>query len=224
MQDILRPLLTSEINILKRLQRKMKKTLATKEKWHHYVIALLAGIAGTYLAFHLKMGFVQGLSIQLAIIGFSLLIFMLYTLYRTRRSAKNKLSLIDALLAEKQVKVTPVDALKMAVAEEFKNEKQLYIIAYELNKVFYFNDYGFGRAYPCLKFEIYEDAFFEATGRRIHPLSEKIEPLIISSKHKWTYLEKKGWPEHLTTEPINFDALVKAYLSSDINISSNESN
>lgn len=224
MQEITRPLHGKEVNALKRLRHKMKKTLSNKVKWHLYFIALFIGVAGTDMALHLKHEFLQFLFTMLAICCFSYGTLVPYWLYRTRRDAKKKLKMLNILLADRQVKVTPVDALQIAVAEPFKHEKLLYIIAYELNKVLYFNDHGFGRAYPCLKFEIYEDVFFEATGRRIYPLSEKIEPLVISGKQKKAYQEKNGRPEHLTTESINFNVLVKAYLSPENNIPSNESN
>jgi hypothetical protein len=101
----------------------------------------------------------------------------------------------------------------MAIAPEYEDESDLYIIEVSSNEVIYLWDTGYSlnKKFPCPDFEIYEEGFFKLTGRQIYPLSEKNQPVKIDKKAKWNFMKQYGAPGHLETEKINFDELLKKY-------------
>lgn len=64
---------------------------------------------------------------------------------------------------------------------------------------------------PCLDFEIYNENFYKLLGRQVYALSERIKPVTIDKKAKWSYMRKVGAPGHLQTESKNFDKLIEEY-------------
>jgi hypothetical protein len=108
-----------------------------------------------------------------------------------------------------------INAKRIAVAEEYEDEGDLFIIEYDIDKVLYLWDYDYNRRrkFPCLSFEIYEEDFFKLFGRQVYPLSDRMNALTIDKKAKWNYMKKVGAPGHLQTERVNFDRLIQDYIS-----------
>jgi hypothetical protein len=106
-----------------------------------------------------------------------------------------------------------ITAQRIAIAPEYEDEIDLYIIELNNEELLYLWDmeYNLKKKFPCLDFEIYEDNFFKLTGRQIYPLSEKIQPVKISNKVKWNFMKQYGAPGHLETEKVNFDELLEKY-------------
>tara|TARA_R110001592_G_scaffold29412_4_gene106887 strand:+ start:534 stop:755 length:222 start_codon:yes stop_codon:yes gene_type:complete len=65
--------------------------------------------------------------------------------------------------------------------------------------------------FPCLHFEVYEEYFFNLTGKQINPLSEKIAPIQINNQAKWNFMKQYGIYVHLEVEKINFEELLLKY-------------
>jgi hypothetical protein len=138
---------------------------------------------------------------------------MPYEIYKILRKRKEFLQRLSATIDKGTVDTCLINSKRIAVAEEFEDEGDLFIIEYDTDKVLYLWDYDYNlrKKFPCLNFEIYEDNFFKLFGRQIYPLSERIKPVTIDKKAKWNYMSKIGGPEHLQTESINFDKLIEQY-------------
>ena len=106
-----------------------------------------------------------------------------------------------------------INAKRIAVAKEFEDEGDLFIIECDINKILYLWDYDYKlrKKFPCLDFEIYDDNFFTLFGRQVYPISERIKALTIDKKAKWNYMKKVGAPRNLQTDSINFDRLIEDY-------------
>ena len=130
-----------------------------------------------------------------------------------RRDSKDFLSRLTVVLQKGTVDTYLINAKRIAVAKEFEDEGDLFIIEYDTDKVLYLWDYDYNmqKKFPCLDFEIYEDSFFKLFGRQIYPLSDRIKPLTIDKKAKWNYMKKKGAAGHLETENVNFHKLIEDY-------------
>lgn len=111
------------------------------------------------------------------------------------------------------VDICSINAKRIAIAKEYEDEGDLFIIECDTDKVLYLWDYDYNmqKNFPCLNFEIYEDNFFKLFGRQVYPLSERINPLTIDKKAKWNYMSKVGAPGHLQTENKNFDKVIEEY-------------
>ena len=102
-------------------------------------------------------------------------------------------------------------ASRIAVAKEFEDEGNLYIIETENKAILYLWDTGYNlkKNFPCLEFEIYSEHFCNLIGRPINPLSEKIKPIAIDAKTKRAYLKKVGAPGQLTIENRAFEEVLE---------------
>ncbi|MDQ2657158.1 MAG: hypothetical protein M3Y60_07025, partial [Bacteroidota bacterium] len=145
----------------------------------------------------------------LALFCFAYAVIMPYERYKEIRKARRAINKVEGILDAGKVEVTPVKAKRIAVAKEYEDEGDLYIVEMENSQVLYLWDteYNLHKNFPCLEFEIYEDEFYKVIGRQINPLSEKIKPVIIPEESKWNYLGKTD-PQHMEVERKNFDKLV----------------
>lgn len=213
-QEISRPLLADEVSMLKEVVEKANKKLKSKRKIYHLIIAVLISTVAMYLAIvYFKSDFWRPAFGTIASFAFVYVIFAPYEMYKAKRAKRKEFKKASDLLAGNMVKVIPVNALQMALAEEYEDEGTLYIIEYQRGQILYFEDYDNDQeeVFPCLTFEIYEEDFCQLTWRQLRPLGEKINPNIIPGKAKWAYMKNNHWPAHLTTVTGNFEEIVSQF-------------
>jgi len=210
-----RQLYLDEQRLLKALKTKKGKENLNKIKYYHFLFAGLLGIAFTYLAIITKIGFIAFCFGMIALFAYAFIVFMPYEIYKAKKKRKTFLKDLSSFIDKGTVDTCPVKAKRIAVAKEYEDEGDLFIIEYDNEKVLYLWDYDYNlrKKFPCLDFEIYEDKFFNLFGRQIYALSESIKPLTIDKKAKWNYMSKIGSPGHLQTQNINFDKLITDFNS-----------
>jgi hypothetical protein len=202
-----------EQRILKAILTKTTKEVKTKIKYHYFLIAAVIAIICTYLATIIKfdfLGFVFGI---ISILGYGFIVFMPYEIFKDRKKIKNFMQTLQSFIDKGTVDTFHVKSVRIALAPEFDDESDLYLVELDNGKVLYLWDteYNLNKKFPCSDFEIYEDKFFKLTGRQIYPLSDKIQPIRIDKKAKWNYMKQYGTMEHLYIESINFDELLEKY-------------
>jgi len=204
-----------EQRILKTIQAKKSKELEEQIKYHYFIIFGASGIALTYLATIIKIGFLVFIFGTLAVFAYAFIVFMPYQFYKERKRIKTFLDELNSFINKGTVNTHLIKAKRIALAKEYEDEGDLFIIEYENDKVIYLWDYDYNlkKKFPCLDFEIYEDRFFKLLGRQIYPLSKPIIPVLIDKKAKWNYMCKVGASAHLETENISFDKLIADYNS-----------
>ena len=123
------------------------------------------------------------------------------------------LNLIESYLKTEIVRTCRINAEKIALAPEYEDETDLYLIKVNENEVLHLWDleYNLKKKFPCLNFEVYEENFFTITGRQLYPLSDKIQPEKIGKKAKWNYMSKYGALGQLDVKYANFEQLVEEY-------------
>lgn len=205
-----------ELRLLKTLKEKKEKESSSKIKFHHFITAGFLGTGFTYLATLMPDNFWTFLFGTLAVFLFAFIVFTPYEIYKTKRKQKDFLQLLNITIDKGTVDACLIKAKRIAVAKEYEDEGDLFIIEYDTDKILYLWDHNFNlqMQLPCLDFEIYDKAFSNLLGRQVYALSEHIEPLTIDKKAKWNYMKKIGTPQHLQTETKNFDKLVEEYNNS----------
>jgi hypothetical protein len=204
-----------ELRILKTIKAKNEKEGISKIKFHHFVIAGLLGAGFTYLATLVPDSFWTFLFGTLAVFAVAFIVFTPYEIYKRKRKHKDFLQRLNLTIDKGTVDTCTINTKRIAVAKEYEDEGDLFIIEYETDKILYLWDYDYNlqKKFPCLDFEIYDDKFFKLFGRQVYPLSEHINPLIIEKKAKWNYMSKTGAPGHLQIENKNFDKLIEEYIN-----------
>ena len=202
-----------ELRLLKTLKDKRQKDSGSKIKFHHFLVAGLLGAVFTYLATLTQDSFWVLPFGTLAIFSFAFIVFMPYEIYKKRKKSKRFLQSLSEVIGKGTVDTCAISARKIAVAEEYEDEGDLFVIEYAADKILYMwgYDYNISKKFPCLDFEIYENNFSKLFGRQIYPLSDRIKPFTIDKKAKWNYMRKVGAPGHLETDNITFDKLVADY-------------
>lgn len=209
-----RPYNPAELRLLSALKSRLEKVKGGKLKYYHFIIAALLGAGFTWISTQVPDGFWTFLSGTVAILCFGFLVFTPYEVYKVKKRNKDKLNRFSAAMEKGSATVCPVQASRIALAREFEDEGDLYLVEYEKGSVLFFWDLQHNlhkRKFPCLHFEIYEDDFFTLTGLAIHPLSERTVPVHIDQKAKWNYMKKYGVPGHLETEAIEFEVLLEKF-------------
>jgi len=208
-----RPLYPDELRLLKTLKSQREKGGAGKIKFYHFVIAVLLGVGFAYTAAILPDSFWTFLFGTLAVLSFAFIVFTPYEIYKMRRKSKDFLLHLNAIIDKGTVDTCLIKTKRIAVAKEYEDEGDLFLIDYDTDKVLYLwdHDYNLRKRFPCLDFEIYDDNFFKLFGRQIYPLSDRIKPLIIDRKAKWKYMSKFGTPGQLQIANMNFDKLVEEF-------------
>jgi hypothetical protein len=204
---------TDELKILNSLLTKTKKEAKSKIKFYHFLFAGLLGASFVYITSIIPDSFWTFLLGTIAVFCFAFIVFVLYEIYKDIKRRRVFIDTLQNYIDKQTIDTYKINALRIAIAPEFEDESDLYILELEKNKVLYLWDteYNLKKKFPCLTFEIYEDKFFKLVGRQIYPLSEKIEPIKIDKKAKWNYMKKYGVWEHLETENIGFDELIEKY-------------
>lgn len=202
-----------ELRILKTLKTQKEKETSSKIKFYHFLIAGLLGAGLTYITTIIPDSFWTFLFGTIAVFAFSFIIFGPYEIYKQKNRHKLFLRQLSSAIEKGTVDTWLINAKRIAIAPEYEDESDLYIVELNDNEVLYLWDteYNLNKKFPCLDFEIYEDSFFKLVGRQIYPLSGKVQPVKIDKKAKWNFMKQYGALEHLETEKINFDELLQKY-------------
>ena len=188
-----------ELKHLRSLKSKSEKRSGIKIKVYHYVIAGLLGAACTYTASTIPDSFWTFPLGTTAVFSFGFIVFIPYEIYKQRKAQKDCLQKINTFIDKCTVYTCIVHSKRIAVAEEYEDEGDLYIIEYDTDKLLYLwdSDYNMQKNFPCLDFEIYEDNFYKIYGRQVYSLSDRVNPLTIDKTAKWKHMSKVGVPRHL---------------------------
>jgi len=212
-----RELYPDELRILKRLKTQTEKESGSKSKFYcQCILAVFLGIIFTYLARQTNEdSFWFFLFGTIVVFSFGFVVFMPYEVYKKQEKNKNFLQRLKAQIEKRTVEICCINATRIALAKEYEDEGDWYIVEICKDKVLYLWDitYNLNKKFPCLQFEIYEDNFFKLTEKQIYPLSEKIKPVIIDKNKKWKFMEQIGVPrqmitENISIENISFDELI----------------
>ena len=210
-----RPYNPTELRLLATLKKRLEKESATKVKFYHFIIAAILGAGFTWIAASIPDSFWTLLTGTIAILCYSFIVFTPYELYKQKRRHRSTLLALDQAISKGSVAVCSIRARQIALAKEYEDEGDLYIVEYEPGRIMYLWDteYNLNKTFPCLEFELYEDAFFKLLGRKLNPLSGKIKPVLIDRKAKWNYMKKYGAPGELETVEIGFEELLAKFIS-----------
>lgn len=202
-----------ELRLLKTLKIQKEKQSGTKIKFHHYAVAGLIAAGCTYMTATIPDSLWTFLFGTIAVFAFGFIVFTPYELYKQQKKRKVLLQQLNTVIDKGTVSTCQIRTKRIAVAPEYDDEGDLYIIELNEKEVFYLWDteYNLSKKFPCLEFEIYEDNFFKLLSRQIYPLSEKIQGIRIDKKEKRDFMRKYGAPGHLQTEEISFDELLSKF-------------
>lgn len=210
---ISRPLLPEEIKRLRKLKKERQSRLQKGFQYYWLLYAVLAGTVFTGLAIYLEDGFLHFLCGTLAVFAWSALVFAPWEAFKLFRRDKAQIAVLDECLNSGTIRVVPVNALRIALAPEFEDESDLYMVEYAPDHILYIwdIDYNLEGVFPCMRFDLYEPEFAVLTGMVLHPRSEKIEPVHIDKAAKWKHLGEFGGPGEWQAERRNFDELIAAF-------------
>jgi hypothetical protein len=210
-----RPLYSDELRMLKSLRTRLLKTAGSRISFGRFFIPAALGAGFTYMATSISGGFFSFVFGTLAVFSFFFSVFGPYLMYQRKIGYEKTLNELDTIIRNGTVDTCTISATRIALAEEYEDEGDLYIVELEPDSLLYIwdHDYNLKKKFPCLQFEIYETHFAASLGRQIYKLSDRVEPEIIASNAKWNYFKKTGAPAHLQTERKNFDELVAEYRS-----------
>ncbi|MCC6372171.1 MAG: hypothetical protein IT236_14300 [Bacteroidia bacterium] len=202
-----------ELRVLKTLKTNKEKQGRSKIKFYHFIIAAFIGAGFTCITTIIPDSFWTLLFGTLAVLAFTFIVFAPYEIYKSKKQEREFLQSVGLYIERGTVDTFIVNASRIAIADEFEDESDLYIIEIGPEKLLYLWDsaYTMNKKFPCLNFEVYEENFFKLFGRQIYTLSERINPIKIDKKAKWNYMKKFGAPDLLTIETKNFDELIEEY-------------
>ncbi len=202
-----------ELRLLRTLKIQKEKETSSKIKFYHFFIAGLLGAGLTYVTTIIPDSFWTFLFGTIAVFAFAFIVFVPYEFFKRKNRYKLFLRQLSETIEKGTVDTCIVNSKRIAIAPEYEDESDLYIIGLNDSEVLYLWDteYNLNKKFPCLDFEIYEDSFFKLIGRQIYPLSEKIQPVNIDKKAKWNFMNTYGASGHLEIEKINFDELLQKY-------------
>lgn len=201
----------SELKLLKSIVIKKEKEAKRKIKFTHFLIIGVFGILFAYVAVIVPDSFWTFLFGTLAVLSFALIVFVPYEIYKLTNERKSILYQLNTLINQDVVNTCKISAERIAIATEYEDEGNLYIIELNKNEVLYLWDteFNLNKKFPCLEFEIYDNTFYECTNMQIYPLSDKTKPIKIDKKAKWDYMKKFGVPGNLEIRKIAFDETLK---------------
>lgn len=207
-----RDLYPDEVRLLKTLKKQKASEVTGRMTFCYFFIAGLSGIGATYVTSITPDSFWTFLFGTIAVVAF--IVFTPYQICKQKNLRKLFLRQLSATLEQGTVDTLIVNAERIAIAPEYEDESDLYIIELNDKEVLYLWDtaYDPNEKFPCLDLEICEGSFFELTGKQIYPLSEKIQPIEIVKKAKWKFMEANGsMGGHLEIEKTNFDELIRKF-------------
>lgn len=202
-----------ELIFLKTLKTQKEKASKGNIKFYHFIISGLLGACFTYITTIIPDSFWTFLFGTIAVLSFSFVAFIPYEIYKMKRKHNKFIQQLKSTIDKGTVDTCIIKTKRIAVAPEYEDESDLYIVELNNDEVLYLWDteYNLNKIFPCLDFEIYEDQFFKLTGRQVYPLSDKIQPVAIKKKAKRNFIEQYGSVGNLETENISFDELLEKY-------------
>lgn len=205
-----RQLYPDEQRVLLTLREKKEKERGTKINSRHFLIAVVIAAFFSYLATVIHIGIFEFFFGTIALFGVGFIAFAPFEIGKAKKRHRNSLAELSSYISQNSVRSCPIAAKRIAVADEYEDEGDLFIIEYDTDRVLFLWDYDYNlrQHFPCLEFEIYEERFARLLGRQVYTRSEPFPAITIDKKSKWNYLRKTHWPLNLTTLDVNFDQLV----------------
>lgn len=205
-----RQLYSDEIKILNRAKTIATKSLSDSFKLHYFIMAVIIGLLFTFLAIKTSHDFLVFLFGTTAVIAYAFVVFMPYEIYKRKKQIKNQIASLNRFLDTSTVRTFAIKTDKIAIAKEYEDESDLYIVKIDNNKVLFLWDteYNLNKKLPCTDFEIYEQDFYLTMGRQVYCKGPKTDCIKIDKKKKWKYMGTHGFPEHLMIETKDFDKLI----------------
>lgn len=117
-----------ELRLLTTLKTQKEKESSSKIKFHHFVIAGLLGAGFTYLATLVPDSFWTFLFGTLAIFSFAFIVFTPFEIYKMKRKHKDFLQQLNITIDRGTVDTCLINAKRIAVAKEYEDEGDLFII------------------------------------------------------------------------------------------------
>jgi hypothetical protein len=192
------------------LEGKKGKESGTKIKFPHFLLAAVIAASFGYLARVVHIGIFEFLFGTIAVLGVGFVVFVPFEVNKAKQRHRKYLEDLAAYSSQNTVRSCPITAKRIAVAAEYEDEGDLFIIEYDTDRVLFLWDYDYNlrKRFPCLDFEIYEERFAKLVGRQVYATGKPLSGVMIDKKAKWNYLRKVNWPANLTTLDVNFDQLV----------------
>ena len=143
-----------ELRLLKTLKTQKEKDGDGKIKFYHFVIAGIIGVGLTYITTQIPDSFWTFLFGTLAVFSFAFIVFTPYEIYKMRKKQKDFLLRLNSTIDKGTVDTCLINAKRIAIAKEYEDEGDLFIIEYDTNKVLYLWDYDYNlrNNFPCLDF------------------------------------------------------------------------
>jgi hypothetical protein len=206
-----RPLNIREEKALKKIRSSQEKEIHQAFKPQVLAALALAGIVAVITASRTTYKLAIFLLGLVGLICFASLVLMPFEVYKTKRKAGAKIKLIDDLLARNAVDVYTIRAKQVALARQYGNEGELFIVDTVDHGILYLWDHdgSLRKNFPCLEFEVYDEPFQELIGRQVNPLGAKTKPnVVIDAKAKQAYFKKAAPPGHMTTDRKLFENVI----------------
>lgn len=208
-----RPLYADELLLLQQALAFEEARGQRKFGLKHYIIILVCGCVLSYFAYLSSthsdlLVFVFG---TLSVLCFGFVVFMPYEEYKGEKKARERAAEIARIISSNFIEVTPVKATRIALAPEYEDETNLYILEIGERHVLYLWDaeYNLEDKFQCLHFEVYGSEFI--TDRMLYPLSDRVEPVVLDRNKKWELMSSPGLPEHKHIEEAGFDEVVARF-------------
>lgn len=208
-----RDIYPAELKLLKRIIAEKKKQVNKRIKFAHFLIIGTVGIICVYIAVKVPESFWTFLFGTLGVLAFAFIAFAPYEIYKLTKTHKLVLNQINTIIDKGVVHTCRISAERIAIAPEYEDEGNLYIIELNKSEVLYLWDaeYNLNKIFPCLEFEIYDKPFYECTNMQIYPLSDRTKPIKIDKKAKWDYMKKFGVPGNLEIRKIALAETLKQH-------------
>lgn len=192
------------------MKRKKEKEQGGKIKFYHFLVAAVLAAGFGYLTSISPNGWVGFIPGIVTVLAAGFVVFMPYELYKLKKGRREFMVALNDLIDGGTVATCHIHATRIALAKEYEDEGDLFIVEIDEGNLLSLWDYDYTlrKKFPCLDFEIYEEKFAKPLGRMIYSLSERINPVTIDRKAKWSYMSKVGAPDHLEVIKANFDQFI----------------
>lgn len=212
---ITRPLYPNEITLLRQAHADALGRLQPKVKQYHYLAAVLSGILFFYLAYLSapQSNFLFSFLLLIAVLCGAFVVFIPFEERRQIEKAREKAAKIEELITINEIKVTPVTATRVAIAPEYEDECNMYVLEIAPDNVLYLWDYDYNleEIFPCLQFDVYDKEIHFLIDLAVFNLSEKVDPVLLDPKTKWKEMIQAGLPENMAIEQVGFDRVVERF-------------
>jgi hypothetical protein len=199
-----------EQRLLRTLKNKREKEEGGKIKFYHFLVAGVLTAGCGYLCSIIQNGFLGFIPGVITVLGGGFIVFTPYEIFKIKKQHREFLAALNDLIDGGTIATCRIEATRIAVAEEYEDEGDLFIIEIGQDNLLclWDHNYTLHKKFPCLDFEIYEEKFTKLFGRMVYPLSERVSPLVIDKKTKWNYMGRVGSPTHLEVMKRNFDQFI----------------